>query len=80
MQEANGPERGTRWSGGAGLSQGSPEGPEEDVKHSAGGRGPMVEEGTETFRHGEDPLADGYVGQDVIHQVGCRRSHALGAS
>jgi hypothetical protein len=32
-----------------------------------------MEEGAETFGYGEDPLADGCVGEDVIHQVGSRR-------
>ena len=43
-----------------------------------------MEEGPETFRHGKDPLAHGYVGEDVVHQVvnqvGCRLGHALGVT
>jgi hypothetical protein len=37
---------------GTGLPQGGPEGPEEDVEDGAGGSGPVVEEGPETFGHG----------------------------
>ena len=78
MENADGPERGVRWCGGAGLPQGSVEGPEQDVKAGAAGAGPVTEEGPETFGHGEDPLADGHVGKDVVHQVGCGLGHALG--
>ena len=31
--------------------------------------GAVMEEGWETFGHGEDRLADGHVGKDVVHQV-----------
>jgi hypothetical protein len=37
-----------------------------------------MEEGSETFRHGEDPLADGYVGEDGVRQAGRGLRHALG--
>ena len=80
MEKADGPERGVRWCGGAGLPQGSPEGPEEDVKDGAGGPGSVMEEGPETFGHGEDPLADGHVGNHVVHQVSRRGGHARGAA
>jgi hypothetical protein len=63
---------------GAGLPQGSPEGPEEDVKDGAGGPGSVMEEGPETFGHGEDELAHGHVGNNVVHQVGRRLGHTLG--
>jgi hypothetical protein len=80
MEEADSPERGVRWCGGRGLPQGRQDGPEEDVEDGAGGPGPMMEEGPETFGHGEDPLADRHVGNDVVHQVSRRLGHALGAA
>jgi hypothetical protein len=80
MEEADGTERGVGWCGGRGLPQGRLEGPEEDVEDGAGGPGPMMEEGPETFGHGEDPLADGHVGNDVVHQVSRGLGHALGVA
>jgi hypothetical protein len=80
MQESDrAPSCGSR-SRGTGLPQGGPKGPEQDVEDGAGGVGPVVEEGPETFGHGEDELAHGYVGEDVVHQVGCGLGHALGAA
>jgi hypothetical protein len=38
----------------------------------------MMKEGPETFRHREDPLADGNVGKNVIQQVSPSLGHALG--
>ena len=54
------------------------EGPEEDVKDGAGGPGPVVKKGPQTLGHGENPLADGHVGNDVIHQVSRRLGHTFG--
>jgi len=50
------------------------------MKDGAGGSGPVMEEGPETFGHGEDPLAHGHVGNDVVHQVSRGLGHALGAA
>jgi len=55
-------------------------GPEQDVQHGAGGPGPVVEEGPKAFGDGEDELTNRHVGEDVIHQVGCRLGHALGVA
>jgi hypothetical protein len=77
MEEADSPETGGGRCGGAGFSQGCPEGPEEDVKDGAGGPGPVVEVRPQTLGNGEDELAHGYVGDDVVHQVGRRLGHAL---
>jgi hypothetical protein len=59
MEEADRPERGVRWCGGAGLPEGGLEGAEEDVEDGAGGPGPVMEEGAQTFGNREDELADG---------------------
>ena len=47
MQEADGPERGIRWCGGAGLPQRGLESPEQVMEDGRGGPGPVVEEGSE---------------------------------
>jgi hypothetical protein len=80
MEKADGSEGSGSWSRGTGLPQGSLEGPKQDVKDGAGGPGPVMEEGPETFGHGEHPLADGHVGNDVVHQVGRGLGHALGVA
>jgi len=50
------------------------------MEDGAGGAGPVVEEGPEAFGHGEDELAHGYVGKDVVYQVGRGPGHALGVA
>ena len=80
VQEAHGPERGAGRGAGTGLPQGSLEGSEEDVEDGAGGPGSVMEEGPETFGHGEDELAHGYVGKNMVHQVRRGLGHALGAA
>ena len=80
MKEAHGAERGVRWCGGTSFPQGSLKGPKEDMKNGAGGPGPVMKVGPETFGHGEDPLAHGYVGEDAVDQVGRRLGHALGVT
>ena len=50
------------------------------MKNGAGGPGSVMEEGPETFGHGEDPLAHGHVWDDVVHQVGRRLGHSLGVT
>jgi len=80
MQEADRAHGGRCRSGGAGLPEGGLEGPEEDVKDGAGGPGSVMEEGAEAFGNGEDELAHRHVGNDVVHQVGGRLGHALGAA
>jgi hypothetical protein len=78
VEETHGAERGLRWCARAGLSEGSAQGPEQDVKDGAGGPGPVVEEGAQTFGNREYELADGDVGNHVIHQAGRRLGHAFG--
>jgi len=78
VQEADRAHGGGSWGGGTGFPQGAPEGAEQDVKDGAGGAGPVMKEGPEAFGHGKDELADGYMGEDVVHQVGRRMGHALG--
>jgi hypothetical protein len=80
MEEAHSAEGGADWSGGTGLPEGGVEGTEQDVEDGAGGPGPVVEEGSQAFGHGEDELADGYVGKDVVYQVGRGLGHALGVA
>jgi hypothetical protein len=80
MEEADGPEGSGWWSRGTGLPQGSLESPKQDVKDGASGPGLVMEERPEAFGHGEDPLADGHVGNDVVHQVSRRLGHALGVA
>lgn len=48
------------------------------MKDGAGGTGTVVEEGPQPLGNGEDELAQGHVGEDMIHEVGCRLYHALG--
>jgi hypothetical protein len=78
MQEADRAHGGGRWGRGGGFSQRSPEGPEQDVENGAGGPGPVMEEGAEALRDRQHPLADGYVGEDAVHQMGCGLGHTLG--
>ena len=56
------------------------EGSEQDMEDGAGGTGSVVEEGSQAFGHGEDELEDGYVGKDVVYQVGRGLGHALGVA
>ena len=78
VEKADGPEGGRGRSRWAGLPEGSPEGPEQDMKDGAGGPGSVVEEGPEAFGDGEDELAQRHMGNDVVHQVSCSLGHALG--
>ena len=78
MQETDRAHRGRGRGCGTGFSQGSVEGPEQDVKDGRGGLGPVVEEGPKAFGDGEDELADGHMGDDVVHQVSRRLGHTLG--
>jgi len=78
MHEAHGAHGGGLWSRWTCLSQGRLEGPEQDVEDGAGGPGAVMKEGPEAFGHGKHNLADRYVGEDVVHQVGCGLGHALG--
>jgi hypothetical protein len=80
VEKADGPEGGCSWSRGAGLPEGGLEGPEQNVEDSAGGPGPVVKEGSEAFGDGKHQLAHRHVGKDVVHQVGSRFGHALGAA
>jgi hypothetical protein len=80
MEEAHGTGGGAEWSGGTGLPQGGPEGSEQDMEDGRGGTGSVVEEGSQAFGHGEDELADGYVGNDVVYQVSRGLGHALGVT
>jgi hypothetical protein len=80
VQEAHSTHGGGSWSRGTGLPQGGLKGPQQDVEDGTGGPGPVVEEGPETFGHREDPLADGHVGNDVVHQVGGGLGHAFGVA
>jgi hypothetical protein len=68
------------WGGGAGLSEGSPQGPEEDVEDGRGGSVAVVEEGSKTLGYGEHHLAHRHVGNDVVHQVSGSLGHALGVT
>ena len=80
MEKADSPERGVGRSGGTGLPQGGLKGPEQDMEDGTGGPGPVMEEGAEALGHGKDPLAHGHVGEDMVHQVGGRLGHTLGAT
>jgi hypothetical protein len=80
MEKAHGPEGGGSWSGGTGLPESGLEGPKENVKDGAGGPRPVMEEGSEALGYGEDPLADGHVGNDMVHQVSRGLGHALGVA
>ena len=80
MQEADGAHRGRCRCGGTGLPEGGLEGSKQDVQDRCGGPGPVMEEGPEAFGNGEDDLADGYVGKNVIHQVRCSLGHAPGVA
>lgn len=66
VEGADGSERGVRWCFGTGLPQGGLESPEQDVEDRRGGLRSMMEEMPKAFGQGEDPLADGYVGKDVV--------------
>jgi hypothetical protein len=50
------------------------------LEDGAGGPGPVVEEGPQSFGDGEDELAHRDVGEDVVHQVGRGVGHALGVA
>ena len=50
------------------------------MEDSAGGPGPVVEEGAEALGDREDPLAGRHVGEDMVHQVGGGLGHALGVA
>jgi hypothetical protein len=78
VQEADRAHGGGPWGRGGGFSQAAPESAEQDVKDGAGRAGAVMKEGPEALGHGEDELADGHVGNDVVHQVGCGLGHALG--
>ena len=80
VQETHRADGGGGWSRGTGLPQRGLESPEQDVKDGAGGSRAVVEEGPEAFGEGEHDLADGYVGNDVLDQVGRRLGHALGVT
>jgi hypothetical protein len=80
VEETHGAERGLRWCARAGLSEGSAQGPEQDVKDGRGGAGPVMEEGAEALGEGEHELAHGDAGNDVIDQVGCGSGHTLGVA
>jgi len=80
MQETDRADGGGRCGRGAGLPQGDLKGPEKDMKDGAGGPGPVMEEGPETFGDGKNPLADGQVGDDIVHQVSRGLGHALGVT
>ena len=80
MEKADGPEGSGWWSRWTCLSQGRLKGTEQNVEDGAGGPAPVMEERPEAFGHGEDPLADGHVGNDVVHKVSRRLSHALGVA
>jgi hypothetical protein len=78
VQEADCAHSGGSWGGGTGFPESGLEGPKENVEDGAGRAGPVMKEGPEAFGHGKDELADGYMGEDVVHQVGRRLGHALG--
>mgnify|MGYP006283822453 CR=1 FL=1 len=80
MEEADGAEGGGGRCGGTGLPQRGLEGAEEDVKDGAGGPGPVVEKGPETFGNRKHDLAHRHVGNDMVHQVSRRLGHALGVA
>jgi hypothetical protein len=80
MEETHGPERSIRRCRGTGLPQRCPEGPEQDMKHGAGSSGPVMEVGAQALGNGQNPLADGHVGKDVVHQVSRCLGHALGVA
>ena len=47
------------------------------MEDGAGRPGPVMKKGPEALGNGKDPLADGHVGKDVIHQVSRGLGHAL---
>jgi hypothetical protein len=80
MEEADRAQRGRCRCGGTGLPEGGLEGSKQDVQDRCGGPGPVVEVRPQTFWNGEDELAHGHVGNDMIHQVGCGLGHAFGVA
>ena len=50
------------------------------MENGAGGPGPVMEEGPEAFGDREYELADRYMGDDMVYQVGRGLGHALGVS
>ncbi len=80
MEEADRAQRGRCRCGGTGLPEGGLEGSKQDVQDRCGGPGSVVEVRPQTFWNGEDELAHGHVGNDVIHQVGRGLGHAFGVA
>ena len=80
MEEADRAHRGRCRCGGTGLPEGGLEGSKQDVQDRCGGPGPVVEVRPQAFWNGEDELAHGHVGNDMIHQVGCGLGHAFGVA
>jgi hypothetical protein len=78
VQETHGPYRGRGRRRGAGFLQGGQQRPEENVKHGAGGPGPVMEVGPQTLGNREHELADRDVGEDVVHHVGGGLGHVAG--
>jgi hypothetical protein len=80
VQETHGSHRGRGRRRGARHSQGSLEGPEEDVEDGGGGLGAVVEEGPQALGDRKHELADRDVGEDMVHHMGGRLGHVAGSA
>lgn len=78
MQETHGPHRGRGRGRGAGFLQGGQQRPEENVQHGGGGLGSVVKVGPQTLGNREHELADGDVGEHMVHQVSSGLGHVAG--
>jgi hypothetical protein len=80
VEEGDGTDLRVEASAGTAVSQGGPNGAEEDPEHGPGEGGVVVEEGADPFGDGEHPLADRQRRQDVIVQVGGDLHHSPGVA
>lgn len=76
MQEAERPELSIAGCTRAHAAQGGADGSDEDPQNGAGDVRVVVQEGTQSLRQAQHPLADGKVGQHVIRDVGGDLGHA----
>jgi hypothetical protein len=78
LEEGDGAELRVGTGAGTAVSQGGPNGAEEDPEHGPGDGRVVVEEGADPPGNGEHPLADRQRRQDVIVQVGGDLDHPPG--
>jgi hypothetical protein len=80
VQEGDGAELGIARCRRAGAAERGADGAEQDAEHVAGQARIAGQEGADSLRQGQDPLADGEWRQDVIGQVGGHFHHAAGVA